>query len=166
MDGGGGKYSHASILLQDYHFLPVAHTYRSRKTLNGGAGAGAACIHKFCSRMDIFKLIVYCMKSPKFVVTTNWLCFYCRETLWLQLSIFVQKPKSYKSYNFFFFSFFFCTSCVLNNYFGLKHYVLINIIVIFFYHRYLCGTTLVKSASLQLIGVLNWYHTSMLQVQH
>ena len=62
--------------------------------MGGGGGGGEGYIHKFSSGMD-FKLILYCLETPKFIVTINWLLlsvllsenpvditkyFYCIET--------------------------------------------------------------------------------------
>ena len=77
---------------------------------------GAAYIHKFVQEW-IFKLIVYCLETPKFVVTTNW----------LQLSPFaVWKPKHCKYYHHSN-----LILIILNNLFvWSKHYFLIDIIVL------------------------------------
>ena len=65
-------------------FLPVA--YISRNTWNGGGGrerergeggGGGGLVRKDTStnfsQEWIFRLIVYCLETPKFVVSTNWL---------------------------------------------------------------------------------------------
>ena len=73
----------------------MAHTGLGIFGMVGGGGGGAAYILKFCSRMDV-KLIVYCLETPLFVVTNDWLqlsdfavrklcgynkvLFYCIET--------------------------------------------------------------------------------------
>ena len=52
--------------------LPVAH--RSRNTLNGGwGGGGGGGIQPQVSLKNGFLINVYCLETPKFVVTTNWL---------------------------------------------------------------------------------------------
>ena len=55
--------------------------------VGGGGGGGCVCvwIHAQGLLNNGF-LTVYCLKTPKFVVTTK--CSYCMEILWLQLSIY------------------------------------------------------------------------------
>ena len=38
----------------------------------GGGGGGGGYIHNFYSRINLYP-IFYCLETPKFVVTSNWL---------------------------------------------------------------------------------------------
>ena len=66
--------SHMLEHLQALYFSSFILWHTGLRTLGmvGWGGGGGGCIHKSCSRMDI-KLIFYCLETPKFVVTTNWL---------------------------------------------------------------------------------------------